>query len=156
MDQVRQVQKGHYIKSFRLRVEGKQKGGDDTAANDVEFTCTNGKKLRTTIGKRQPTWGKWRNGQSCPKGSAVSFVKSRVEKWTKKDYTGLNGLAIGCSKLHKRKLLKRTCKEGFAQEALFAKLAPLISRQWPPRAVIALMAIVIVSLEAMTRFDVKV
>ena len=87
--------KGHFLKSYRMRVEKRQGNKDDTAANDVTFKCTNGKTL--TASRRGP-WGTWKNGQDCGNKGVISGLKTRVESSQKdKDDTALNGLDVQCS-----------------------------------------------------------
>jgi hypothetical protein len=91
----RSCPKGHFLTSYKMRVEKKQKSKDDTAANDVRFRCSNGQQL---IANKRGPWGTWRPGQTCGKKGYINSFVTRVEtKQKSKDDTALNGLSVGCA-----------------------------------------------------------
>ncbi|CAG0920946.1 unnamed protein product [Notodromas monacha] len=47
---------------IELKIEGKQNGGDDTGANNINLFCSNGEKVDGNGSK----WGKWREPMMCP------------------------------------------------------------------------------------------
>ncbi|XP_063056205.1 vitelline membrane outer layer protein 1 homolog [Engraulis encrasicolus] len=81
-----------YLKSFKLRVETDQRVGDDTAANNIMFYCSNGK----TLTGHGLTWGTWGRGSStCHRG--ICGIKTKVEEaqgWG--DDTALNDVRFTC------------------------------------------------------------
>ena len=88
--------KGHALVGFHMRIEKKQGRKDDSAANDVRFICSNGKKLKADV--RGP-WGAWRKGPRCPKGQAITGFRTRVEgKQGRGDDSAMNGLEILCGR----------------------------------------------------------
>lgn len=89
---------GQWLKAGRIRIEPRQGGDkDDTAANDVNFQCTDGTEL--TAGNGAP-WGTWNEYQSCPDDTVVCGVEVRVEsKQGDKDDTAMNGLRVRCCEL---------------------------------------------------------
>ncbi len=59
---------GSYLTRYRLRVEAPLGDGDDTAANDIVFGCSDGEELAAANGGR---WGVWRRGQYCREGEYI-------------------------------------------------------------------------------------
>lgn len=89
----------NYLKSARIRIESSQGGGtnDDTAANDVEFGCSQGGTIHAPGGQ---TWGSWSTWKQCPSGTAVCGLRSRFESSQGGgDDTAMNGLELKCCNL---------------------------------------------------------
>ncbi len=85
---------GNYLTGARLRFEASQGGGDDTAANDVEFQCTSSSIIHAPGGH---TWGSWLGWTSCPAKSAVCGLAIRFEgSQGGGDDTAMNGLELEC------------------------------------------------------------
>ncbi|OQV11968.1 putative Vitelline membrane outer layer protein 1-like protein [Hypsibius exemplaris] len=82
------------VVSFRHRAEaplGPRK--DDTATNDVEIKCSDG-KVFTGNGE---TYGDWQLRQSCPSGSAICGLSVQIEgSQGRKDDTALNNIKVAC------------------------------------------------------------
>jgi len=86
----------HHIKGAKLRSEKHQKGGDDTTANGLKFDCTDG----STHSPGDGFWGDWSLAESCPHGSAVYGIQTRVEAGCGKcDDTALNSVKFFCAKV---------------------------------------------------------
>ncbi len=84
---------GEYLVGFDIRVEDPRGDGDDTAANDLQFRCSNGRVLLASNGGK---WGAWRPGQYCRNGYVCGF-RTRVEAPRGDgDDTALNDVAVVC------------------------------------------------------------
>jgi hypothetical protein len=79
----------------RVRMEPPQGSGDDTGANDVQFTCSNGGTIAAFGGQG---WGDWTGYQTCPLGTAVCGLSIRFEnnQGTNADDSAMNGLQLHC------------------------------------------------------------
>uniref|UniRef100_A0A670IXB6 Vitelline membrane outer layer 1 homolog n=1 Tax=Podarcis muralis TaxID=64176 RepID=A0A670IXB6_PODMU len=81
-----------YLVAFTLNVEAPQGPADDTAANNIRFTCGDGTVLEgqsTEFG----TYGDW--SKRCPTG-AICGIQTKVEGITSVDVTGLNDVKFFC------------------------------------------------------------
>ncbi|KAG8544450.1 hypothetical protein GDO81_022477, partial [Engystomops pustulosus] len=78
------------LKSFALQVEPPMGFLDDTAANNINFECTDQTVLRPN-GGRWGTFGKW--SESCPNG--ICAIQTKVEP-PGGDDTALNDVTFGC------------------------------------------------------------
>ncbi|XDV37956.1 hypothetical protein PO909_007473, partial [Leuciscus waleckii] len=82
-----------YLTSFQLRVESSQGDGDDTAANNIKFTCSGGEVLEgysTDLGN----WGNW--SPTCT-GKGICGIKTRIdEPQGRGDDTALNDVRMFC------------------------------------------------------------
>ncbi|NXA24666.1 VMO1 protein, partial [Ibidorhyncha struthersii] len=84
----RSCDRGERLVAFRLRVEAPRGLWDDTAANDMDVTCSDGTVLQ---GRGGPlgTWGNW--SVPCPHGWGVCGLRTRLEPPQHRgDDTGLN------------------------------------------------------------------
>ncbi|XP_069738558.1 vitelline membrane outer layer protein 1 homolog [Phaenicophaeus curvirostris] len=86
--------RGH-LSSFRLRVEAPQGLWDDTAANNVDVACSDGRVLEGQ-GGLAGTWGNW--SSFCPHGGGVCGLRTRLEAPQRggKDNTALNDVEMFC------------------------------------------------------------
>jgi hypothetical protein len=84
-------QNGTYATAFKLKVEGGQGNGDDTAANSVKFSCSNGAEIEASGGG---AWGSWTtNWVTGWPNSAICGVRAKFEgNQGKGDDTALNNL----------------------------------------------------------------
>jgi hypothetical protein len=84
------------IVSGNLRLEAPQGSGDDTSANGLKISCKNSPGIEQTV-LANTGWGSFRGRVSCPAGTAVCGIKTRVEAFQGSgDDTALNGLAFAC------------------------------------------------------------
>ncbi|XP_060746794.1 vitelline membrane outer layer protein 1-like [Tachysurus vachellii] len=81
------------LQSFQLRVESSQGRGDDTAANNIRFTCTGGEML-TGSGMDWGQWGGW--SQKCV-GTGICGIQTKIESpQGSGDDTSLNDVIFFC------------------------------------------------------------
>jgi len=82
----------------RPAIEPPQGGGDDTAGNDVEFSCTDSSMIHAPGGLG---WGSWGGLSGCPAQSAVCGLSIKFEDWegANGDDTAMNGLSLDCCSL---------------------------------------------------------
>ncbi|GAB0201165.1 vitelline membrane outer layer protein 1 [Grus japonensis] len=86
--------RGQRLVSFRLRVEAPRGLWDDTAANDLDVTCSDGTVLEGQGGPAG-TWGNW--SVACPPAWGVCGLRTRLEPpQPRGDDTGLNGVEMFC------------------------------------------------------------
>jgi len=80
-----------------LQLEASQGIGDDTSANRLSGACRNGTALNPPS---NTAFGTWRGWVSCPAGTAVCGMKTRVEgSQGVGDDTSLNGVQLECCTL---------------------------------------------------------
>jgi len=85
---------GQFLNGAHMRIESSQGGGDDTAANNVEFSCTDSSTVQAPGGQG---WGSWLGWSSCPAQSAVCGLSIRFEgSQGSGDDTAMNGLELLC------------------------------------------------------------
>ncbi|XP_069938497.1 uncharacterized protein [Cherax quadricarinatus] len=84
-----------YIHKFQLRVETED-AFDDTAVNDIRFTCTNNPEVVMSGGGE--SWGVWGDWASCPNDTAVCGIQTKVEPYMglAVDDTSLNDVRFFC------------------------------------------------------------
>uniref|UniRef100_A0A8C5QZ29 Uncharacterized protein n=1 Tax=Leptobrachium leishanense TaxID=445787 RepID=A0A8C5QZ29_9ANUR len=81
-----------YLASFTLKVEGSQGRGDDTAVNNIKFSCSDGRHLEG-VGLPWGSYGTW--SQSCTHG--VCGILAKVEgQQGDGDDTALNDIQFYC------------------------------------------------------------
>ncbi|XP_028660102.1 vitelline membrane outer layer protein 1 homolog [Erpetoichthys calabaricus] len=81
-----------FLTAFKLKVEKYQGSGDDTAANDIIFKCSNG----DFIPGNGQIWGEWgETSNSCSKG--IRGIQTRIEEpQGDGDDTALNDVRFFC------------------------------------------------------------
>jgi hypothetical protein len=87
---------GYWINGYRVRVEGSQGGGDDTALNAVEFSCLNQQGGAHTISSHPGIWGDWKQWNYCPVGKFAVGSNLRFEDPDGDDTAG-NDVALYCN-----------------------------------------------------------
>ncbi|XP_051734799.1 vitelline membrane outer layer protein 1-like isoform X2 [Ctenopharyngodon idella] len=82
-----------FLKAFQLRVESAQGSGDDTAANNIRFSCSDGVVLKG----ESTAWGDWGDWSSACDGRGICGIKTRVEEpQGNGDDTALNDAQMYC------------------------------------------------------------
>ncbi|XP_077077470.1 vitelline membrane outer layer protein 1-like [Siphateles boraxobius] len=82
-----------YLTAFQLKVESSQGRGDDTAANNIKFTCSNGDVLWGD----GTNWGDWGDWSSKCHGKGICGLNTRIEKpQGDGDDTALNDVIMFC------------------------------------------------------------
>ncbi|XP_056113744.1 vitelline membrane outer layer protein 1 homolog [Rhinichthys klamathensis goyatoka] len=82
-----------YLTSFQLRVEASHGDGDDTAANNIMFTCTGGFVLEGD----GTNWGNWGGWSPTCHGRGIYGIKTQIEKpQGRGDDTALNNVIMFC------------------------------------------------------------
>ncbi|XP_058614496.1 vitelline membrane outer layer protein 1-like [Onychostoma macrolepis] len=81
-----------FLTDFQLRVESPQGDGDDTAANNIQFRCSQG----FLMGDGAP-WGDWGSWSQTCDGKGICGIKTLVEKpQGRGDDTALNDMRMYC------------------------------------------------------------
>ncbi|KAF4099026.1 vitelline membrane outer layer protein 1 homolog [Onychostoma macrolepis] len=81
-----------FLTAFQLRVESSQGGGDDTAANNINFKC--GENELKGDGTNWGDWGGW--SERCD-GKGICGIKTLVEEpQGRGDDTALNDVHMYC------------------------------------------------------------
>lgn len=87
---------GKYIKAARVRFEGNQGNGDDTALNGLEITCVdkdNDPSTRENVMVYSGLWGNWTPWRETPGNKLVKGARVRFEDYQGNgDDTALNGI----------------------------------------------------------------
>eukprot|EP00727_Mastigamoeba_balamuthi_P002351 m51a1_g12112 hypothetical protein (144) ;mRNA; f:331-762 len=91
----------YYVAAVQVLVEKPcGTGCDDTALNAMRVRCRNkaGQMLPETQYHSKTSWGEWSQWYSCPEGTAVTGIRTRVERRGGDD-TALNAVRLRCSSL---------------------------------------------------------
>ncbi|KAK2827576.1 hypothetical protein Q7C36_018502 [Tachysurus vachellii] len=81
------------LKAFQLRVEGKQRLKDDTAANNIRFKCSTDYVLEGS----GMSWGSWGSWSSPCGGTGICGIRTKVESPQGiRDDTSLNDVIFSC------------------------------------------------------------
>ncbi|XP_017538196.1 vitelline membrane outer layer protein 1-like [Pygocentrus nattereri] len=82
------------LMSFRLRVEGPQGDGDDTAANNIMFECSG--DVRNLVGEGT-SWGEWGGWSKYCRGKGICGIQTKLEgSQGSGDDTALNDVKFFC------------------------------------------------------------
>ncbi|XP_051734801.1 vitelline membrane outer layer protein 1-like [Ctenopharyngodon idella] len=83
-----------FLKAFQLRVESAQGAGDDTAANNIRFSCSDGFLLQGD----GTAWGDWGDWSPKCKGKGICGIKTRIlePQGFFGDDTALNDVQMYC------------------------------------------------------------
>ncbi|XP_067279955.1 vitelline membrane outer layer protein 1-like [Pseudorasbora parva] len=82
-----------YLTAFRLRVESSQGKGDDTAANNIRFRCSDTFLLEGD----GTSWGDWGEWSPACLGRGICGIMTKVEdRQGKGDDTALNDVRMYC------------------------------------------------------------
>ncbi|KAI7796265.1 putative vitelline membrane outer layer protein 1-like, partial [Triplophysa rosa] len=85
---------GGFLTSFQLRVEQHRGVWDDTAANNIRFTCSGTGRVLEGSGT---WWGDWGNWSDKCQGKGICGIKTKVEvPQGVKDDTALNDARMYC------------------------------------------------------------
>eukprot|EP00727_Mastigamoeba_balamuthi_P010587 m51a1_g6150 hypothetical protein (533) ;mRNA; f:299154-301044 len=92
---------GSYVSAFQVQEE-KFCGAkcDDTALNAIKVRCRNraGLEVLVDVSHTKTSWGEWSKWYSCPAGTAVTGIRTRVEpRQGDGDDTALNAIRLRCS-----------------------------------------------------------
>ncbi|KXZ51412.1 hypothetical protein GPECTOR_12g374 [Gonium pectorale] len=88
------IVRGNKVTGFRLRIEGNQGGGDDTALNGIEVYCQTRAVKTITSGH----WGDWQRWGFCPEGHYATGAQFRIEgQQGSGDDTAGNSVNLMCS-----------------------------------------------------------
>ena len=91
---------GGYATSFKLRVEGDQGSGDDTALNSICLGCSHGDEICSNEGK----WGNWGTAKNddkkpeadtCKEGFFAAKYRMEMKQYGSDDTAG-NDLYLYC------------------------------------------------------------
>uniref|UniRef100_A0A8C1N6K5 Vitelline membrane outer layer 1 homolog a n=1 Tax=Cyprinus carpio TaxID=7962 RepID=A0A8C1N6K5_CYPCA len=81
-----------FLTAFQLRVESSQLFGDDTAANNIMFRCT-----QEYLYGDGTLWGKWGDWTQMCRGTGICGIKTRIEEpQGSGDDTALNDVRMFC------------------------------------------------------------
>ncbi|KAK7143008.1 hypothetical protein R3I93_014231 [Phoxinus phoxinus] len=82
-----------FLTAFQLRVESRLEDGDDTAANNINFKCSEG-----AVGGEGTNWGDWGDMSPTCEGKGICGLQTRVEEsqGSEGDDTALNDVIMFC------------------------------------------------------------
>ncbi|XP_073681058.1 vitelline membrane outer layer protein 1-like [Garra rufa] len=81
-----------FLTAFQLRVEKSQGKGDDTAANNIKFKCSQG-----SLQGEGTQWGDWGDWSQTCEGKGICGIKTQVEApQGRGDDTALNDVRMYC------------------------------------------------------------
>ncbi len=87
-----------YATGYRMKVEGNQGGGDDTALNSIELQCTDRAGNNANVSAHPGYWGGWNGWKYCPNNSLIKSGSLKNE-WTQGggDDTSANSVRVQCT-----------------------------------------------------------
>ncbi|CAF1297087.1 unnamed protein product [Rotaria sp. Silwood1] len=89
--------KNNFLKGVSFKIEEPQETGDDTAANDCQFACSQSSNIFESNGD---PWGNWKQMKYCPPSTAICGFSLKLENIQHEgDYTAVNGAKFDCCTL---------------------------------------------------------
>eukprot|EP00727_Mastigamoeba_balamuthi_P010593 m51a1_g6156 hypothetical protein (478) ;mRNA; r:316673-318476 len=91
---------GYYVGGLQVLVEKGCGKCDDTALNAIKVLCRDrrGSEVLWDVSHSKTSWGEWSKWYSCPEGTAVTGIRTRLEpKQGKGDDTALNAVRLRCT-----------------------------------------------------------
>uniref|UniRef100_A0A803K7P4 Vitelline membrane outer layer protein 1 homolog n=1 Tax=Xenopus tropicalis TaxID=8364 RepID=A0A803K7P4_XENTR len=87
-------------RGFSLKVERRQKIGDDTALNGIKLFCGKDGSYSQDISitSAEGRWGKWTEPKWCSHGFLTQFALKHEDNFLVNDYTAANNILFRCSK----------------------------------------------------------
>ncbi|MEE6505925.1 hypothetical protein FKM82_007391 [Ascaphus truei] len=96
--QVQSCPNGFRAKGFSLKVEGNQRGGDDTALNGIRLHCVSRNNIdENVIQSAEGSWGSWTSTFWCRNSHLISFSLRVESPQGDGDDTAANNIKFKCS-----------------------------------------------------------
>ena len=87
-----------FATGYRMKVEGNQGGGDDTALNSIELQCTDREGANTILSAHPGHWGGWQGWKYCSNNSYIKSGALKIEgAQGGGDDTSANSVKVQCT-----------------------------------------------------------